>query len=163
MHNAPLCNVVYDSTSKSPTLCYLHYHTNEIMWRHFGGQFSRSEHANTGAWSTTNIVVVHSNARGLHLYVPCKSVCDRDQSVIARKVVCLRANQGNLWSNHAWSIKNARLCNLTYDPWKTKRSRTLEGNNQLIKLAHFSLIPVRRKRFNRWHESAYTSCHVKQD
>ena len=69
-----------------------------------------------------------SLTRGSHLYVWCRSACDRDQNWIKQS----SADQGDFWTA---KINGSRThgCNLTFDPLKIKHSRTSEGNNQAIK------------------------------
>ena len=62
--------------------------------------------------------------RGSHLYVPCRSICDRNQNRIKRSKHFLRANQGIKGTSKLRKsrIKNARL---QFDLWPVK--------NQVIK------------------------------
>ena len=78
-------------------------------------------------------------SRGSHLYVTCRSICDRDQNWIKQTIKALfggrSRHQGDLRTPKNRWIKNVWL-QLDLRTLKIKQSRASEGNNQ----AHFLLI-----------------------
>ena len=110
------------------------------MWWHKINVHLQSECKNN---SGNEVIVIHkkwgilsnwdlSLTRGGHLYVPCRSVCDRDQNWIQRSKPFFGADQGDFWTA---KINGSRTqgCNFTFDPLKIKCSRASEGNGQAIK------------------------------
>ena len=89
----------------------------------------------------TNWINRFTPYKGSHLYLPCRSVCDRDQNWIKRSKPFWGADQGIKVTSELLksTIKNAWL-NVTFDPWKSidqepqketiKRSSTLFANQK---------------------------------
>ena len=50
--------------------------------------------------------IIDCNSRGSHLYVPCRSVCNRDQNWIKRSKPFLRADQAIKVTSELWKSKD---------------------------------------------------------
>ena len=96
--------------------------------------------------------------RGSHLYVPCRTVCDRDQDWIKRSKPFLRADQGIKVTSKLLKINNqecmAAIWPLTLGNQVIKAS---EGNDQVIKhtFCQSKKLDHGRKHFYRQHISDY--------
>ena len=99
-----------------------------------------------------------SVTRGSHLYVPCRSVCNRNQNRIKRSKHSLRANQGIKGASKLWKsrIRNAWL---QFDLWPIK-NQAIKGSQKGRSSDQAHFLPIKNldpghKHFNRQHVSDY--------